>query len=243
MTSFGPIAEHYDVLMSHVPYDMWVGYYQLLLAQMDVNPRKLLDVCCGTGLVAELLAQEGYEVTGFDLSEPMVQQARAKAAKLGLPLRYEVADAATVDLGETFAGAYSFFDSLNYITEPTSLSKAIGRVARHLEPGGTFVFDVNTAYAFEQRMFDQRERSPKAPIRYKWEGDYDPKSRIIRVSMEFERDGHHFQETHVQRAHTQEEIVQFLNDAGFEEVRAYDSYTLDPPRAKSDRLHYTARRG
>ncbi len=240
MSAFGPIAAHYDLLMRRVPYDTWASYYQLLLAQMDVAPVSLLDVCCGTGTVAEMLADEGYVVTGFDLSEPMVIEARRKAAESGRPIGYEVADARTFDLGLRFDGAFSFFDSLNYIVEPEGLRAAVARVAAHLVPGGSFVFDLNTAFAFEAKMFDQRETRSTAPIRYWWEGHYDPSSRLIRVDMEFERDGERFYETHVQRAHPDEEVREALEAAGFVEVRAYDSYTLDPPRKRSDRVHYTA---
>ena len=68
MSSFGPVAPFYDQLMASVPYSMWVSYYQLLLAHQDIYPKRLLDVACGTGILAELLHAEAYEVTGFDLS-------------------------------------------------------------------------------------------------------------------------------------------------------------------------------
>lgn len=242
-TSFGPVAEHYDVLMTHVPYDMWVAYYQLLLAQIGVQPETLLDVCCGTGNVTELLAKEGYKMAGFDLSAPMIEVAKRKAAEKKLDIRYYVADASEFKLRERFDGAVSFFDSLNYITDPEKAACAIRQVARHLHPEGTFVFDVNTAYAFEQKMFDQKETRAKAPIRYDWVGDYDPSTKIIVVDMRFERDGLPFQEQHVQRAHSLDEIADWLDDAGFEEIAVFDSYTLNPPRKKSDRLHFTAKLG
>ncbi|HMS56583.1 MAG TPA: methyltransferase domain-containing protein, partial [Fimbriimonadaceae bacterium] len=121
--SFGPIAPFYDVLMAQVPYRMWMSYYLLLLAHQVVRPRKVLDVCCGTGTLCEMLAEEGFNMTGFDLSAAMIERAREKALARGMDIRYECSDAATVELGETFEGAYSFFDSLNYITDPDNLQK------------------------------------------------------------------------------------------------------------------------
>lgn len=240
MASFGPVAPHYDLLMSSVPYRMWAGYYQLLLAQQGVNPKRLLDVCCGTGTLAQMFAAEGYSVVGVDLSEAMIQEAKLKAQKRGLAIQYFAADAADFRLGEQFEGAYSFFDSLNYITDPDHLRRAIANVAAHLEPGGSFIFDVNTAYAFEERMFDQKDLRQKARIQYDWKGDYDRQTRIISVRMSFWRDGERFEECHVQRAHTDEEIRESLELAGFRSVRCFDSYTLDPPRERSDRVHYAA---
>jgi SAM-dependent methyltransferase len=236
MASFGPVAPYYDELMFSVPYPMWADYYQLLLAQIDARPRLLLDVCCGTGAVAELLARDGFKVVGFDISRPMIEAARSKNSEV----EYHVADAAEVSLGRTFDAAYSFFDSLNYITDPERLEMAIKRVADHLEAGGSFVFDVNTAYAFERRMFDQRDQRRASRLKYKWVGDYDPASRIIKVTMDFWVEGRHFSEIHVQRAYSDEELRGFLEDAGFRVNRVLESYTLDPPRKSSDRLHYVA---
>lgn len=240
MASFGPIAPFYDQLMQSVPYRMWAGYYELVLAQQCVKPRKLLDVCCGTGSMAELLVSKGYQVAGFDISEPMVEEARRKAAGRGLGIRYEVADAATVDLGARFDAAYSFFDSLNYITDLGRLAMAFERIREHLVPGGSLVFDLNTAYAFEQKMFDQQDTRKKSRVRYNWKGDYDPVSKVIRVAMEFWYEGEKYVETHVQRAHSPDEVESLLGRAGFEEIQVFDAYTLDPPRKRSDRIHVAA---
>lgn len=238
--SFGPLAPHYDVLMRDVPYAMWVEYYQLLLARHADDPRRLLDVACGTGTVAEMLAKRGFTVHGFDLSPEMIEVAQQRARKAKSGLSFEACDAAEFVSDQPFDAAYSFFDSLNYIIDPHHLARAITRVARSLRPGGTFVFDMNTAYAFEAQMFDQTETRKNARIRYTWRGKYDRKSRIIRVEMDFERNGTRFQEVHVQRAYDSDEVREMLKDAGFERVAEYESYTLDPPQRASDRVHYVA---
>lgn len=241
MASFGPIAPHYDLLMSNVPYDMWASYYRLLLASHHLNPETLLDVCCGTGSVAEFLADDGYIVEGFDLSEAMIAEARRKEESAQRGITYHVADATRLDLGKKFDSAYSFFDSLNYITTLEGVTQAIIGVGRHLVDDGSLIFDVNTAYAFEEKMFDQKDMRKRAAIQYDWKGNYDPESRIIRVDMKFWRDGEEFEEVHVQRAHSDEEIREALRLAGFAQVRAYDSYTLDPVHRKSDRVHYVVK--
>ncbi len=240
MACFGPIAPHYDILMAKVPYRMWTSYYQLLLAKIDAKPSRLLDVCCGTGTAAELLAADGYIVEGFDISPQMIAEARRKADEKGFNIRYEIADAATFEMGKRYEGAYSFFDSLNYIVELPNLREAISRVGRHLLPGASFVFDVNTASAFEDHLFDQHETRRQAEIRYNWSGEYDRATRTIQVFMEFWRGDEKFTETHLQKAHSDEEIRVCLENAGFIDVRAFDSYTLNPPRKKSDRVHYVA---
>ena len=238
--SFGPVARFYDELMQGVSYPMWVAYYLLLLAHQDVKPKRVLDVCCGTGTMCELLVAEGLELSGFDLSSAMIDQARIKAKKAGLDIRYECMDAADFEMGETYDAAFSFFDSLNYITELDRLEMAIKQVAKHLKPGGSFIFDLNTAYAFEAELFDQENLKPRAKVRYKWTSDWNPETRIIQVRMKFWVGGDEVNEVHVQRAHSDEEVRDILERAGFQEIRTFHSYTLNPPRYRSDRVHYAA---
>ena len=242
MTSFGPVAPYYDELMKSVPYRMWVGYYLLLLSHQDAHPKKLLDVCCGTGTMCEMLAKEGFQIDGFDLSPGMIAEARRKAERKHLDIRYEVADAAEFQMGETYDAALSFFDSLNNILDPSRLQMAFGRVADHLVPGGSFIFDLNTAYAFEQEMFDQENLRANAKLRYQWKGDYDPGTRIIRVDMKFWFRGEEFTELHVQKAHDPDEVIEMLERAGFGRIRVFHSYTLNPRRRNSDRLHFACLR-
>lgn len=238
--AFERIAPFYDQLMANVPYRMWLEYYLLLLVTHRFRPHRLLDACCGTGTMTELLAEQGFSVAGFDLSPAMIERARAKAAARSLPIAYHVADARNLDLGERFEGIACFFDSLNYITEVEGFRRAIAALGRHLEPGGSLIFDLNTAYAFEARLFDQRDLRKNAPVRYEWKGHYDPATRLIRVEMDFEFRGELVREVHVQRAHTLDEVEEALVDAGLELVAVYESYTLDRPRPRSDRIHVVA---
>jgi len=238
--AFGPVAPYYDQLMKQVPYRMWVGYYFLLLSYLGVHPKRLLDVACGTGTMTQMLAREGFAMSGVDISPPMIEIARAKAARSRLPIRYFVGDACDMELGETFDAALSFFDSLNNILEPARLAQAFQKVADHIKPGSSFIFDVNTDYAFRMHMFDQENRRLNAKLRYLWKGDWDPVTRLITVRMQFWFQDQEFEEVHVQRAYDDEEIRDMLTQAGFGSVSAFHSYTLDRPRANSDRLHYVA---
>jgi ubiquinone/menaquinone biosynthesis C-methylase UbiE len=238
VTSFTEIAEFYDDLMKPVPYRMWSSYYLLLLSMQGQKPKSVLDACCGTGTLTHMLTHEGLEVEGFDLSEPMIRQARLKAERRKMPLRFEVANACTVDMGRQYDAALCFFDSFNNITDPQDLLKAFQRIAAHLPSGGSFIFDLNLAYAFEQKMFNQQDMSKSSKVRYRWRGDYNPRTFIIQVNMQFWVGDQEFTETHTQRAYEIEEVVDLLDEAGFRDIRVFESYTLNPPREKSDRVHF-----
>lgn len=240
--AFELVAEEYDRLMRGVGYPMWVSYYLLLLATRGFKPKRLLDIACGTGTMAEMLRKEGFHVTGVDISPAMIEVARKKAAKKRSENRFEVGDARDFDLGETFDAAYSWFDSLNNILQPEGLLSAFRRAHAHIRPGGSWIFDLNLAYAFEKRMFDQKNRNPSSHLQYEWKGSYDKATRIIEVDMRFWKDGEPFREIHRQRAYSVEEVLALLEEAGFEEVRSYHSYTLNPLRPTSDRAHFVCER-
>jgi SAM-dependent methyltransferase len=244
---FHKLAPIYDEVMRQVPYRMWVRYLHQLLFIEGAMPRSILDVACGTGTVAIHLARQGYDVAGVDISAEMIEQARAKAEEEDLLIDFGAQDAAAMDLGRRFDLAISLFDSLNYITEPAALAQACKCVAAHLCPGGLFIFDLNTEYAFVHRLFDQDNLDSGENVLYVWRSRYNRRARICTVSMEFRRreaDGEEvFRETHVQRAYSDKEMRGMLAAAGFGAVRCYHAYTLLPPGPSTDRVYYVARLG
>jgi len=245
---FIQVAPLYDQLMHDVPYSAWIEYIKELLAERGVRPRRVLDLACGTGNVTELLCAEGYSTIGVDIAEGMILEARRKAAERDLPIQYAVQDAAELDLpGRRFDLCVSLFDSLNYVTDPARLQQAMVRVALHLTRNGLFLFDMNSDYALRNRFFDQSNRTTSAPLRYDWESEYFPDTRLCRVNMRFwyrdeEGQENAFSEEHWQFAYREEEIRDMLKNAGFEEISAYQAYTTTPTHRASDRIFYVARK-
>jgi SAM-dependent methyltransferase len=246
--SFGPVTPYYDELMTGVPYRYWVKYVEDVWRHYGIAPLSVLDVACGTGTVSRLLRTRGYDVAGVDLSAGMIAVAERKSNEERLAIEYRCQDAAEMDFGpRRFDAAISLFDSLNYILDPERLRLAFARVHAHLAPGGSFLFDLNTEYAFEQKMFDQSCSRKDAPLHYRWRSRYDQPRRICTVNMYFSYDHgdgkrRKFKEVHRQRCHSVDEVRAWLADAGFSSVNVYDAYTFNPPSAHSDRLFYMALR-
>jgi ubiquinone/menaquinone biosynthesis C-methylase UbiE len=235
--AFTEVAPHYESLMANVPYGMWVAYIRLIWSALELKPANVLEVACGTGKVSRMLAEEGFNMTGVDISEEMIEEAKRLRNEAGLSIDFFVSDVCEMRLGKEFDCAFSFFDSLNNILEYDKFIAALTRVREHLKMGGCFLFDLNTAYAFEMRMFDQKETDKHAKVRYRWISHWDRDNKICRIDMEFWTNKEKFAETHWQKAYTNEEIFEAMQKAGFQRVRIYDAYSLNPPRAKSDRVH------
>ena len=245
---FAQVAPVYDLLMHDVPYGVWIEYLQQLLALHNARPRRVLDLACGTGNVTELLSAQGFTVIGVDIAEDMIAEARRKASEKALPIHYSVQDAAELDLpGSRFDLCVSMFDSLNYVAKPDRLQQAMDRVLLHLTRNGLFVFDMNSEFALKNRFFDQSNRAVDAPLRYDWESEYFPETRLCRIKMRFwhrEGDGSDtaFDEEHWQFAYREDEVVEMLTTAGFVDISAFQAYTLRPTFRTSDRIFYIARK-
>ncbi|MFO7948108.1 MAG: class I SAM-dependent methyltransferase [Armatimonadota bacterium] len=240
---FDDVADHYDRLMSDVPYHRWVDYVELLLQRWDHQPETVLDLACGTGKVGSEFLKRGYSGMGVDLSEPMVRY--CKTQDPSLPAL--VADASALGIADQqFDLVVSLYDSLNYILKPKALAEAIAEAYRVLNSGGLFIFDMNTIRALSAGLFNQSNLDSNAPLRYSWEAHWDRRRRICRVDMIYYWDGDdgqkHFRETHYQRAYEKEQILTMLEMAGFSDYEALTGYTFRPLTSGADRAYYIAYR-
>jgi SAM-dependent methyltransferase len=243
---FDEIAFLYDELMAGVPYRGWVEYLQRILEHYKYEPKTVLDLCCGTGTVSLILAKMGYQVSGIDISAGMIEYARSKAAGQGLYVDFYVQDAAELRLGKRFDLVVSLFDSLNYILDAAALQNAFYRVYEHLQPGGLFIFDMNTELALAGRFFDQNNLGSGAPVIYEWRSTYDCDTRMCTVHMSFiyRRRGEekHVRIVHYQRAYGVDEITDMLRSAGLDVLAVYNGYTIRKASVRSDRVFFVARK-
>lgn len=241
---FAAIAPHYDDIMSGVPYDFWAQYVAQLASRAGrpIRPTSsILDLATGTGSVAIQFAALGCRVTGLDLSEPMLVEARRKAAARNLQVPFLRGDLADFQLPPEFDHALCLYDSLNYILDPENLKQAFAHIRNALRPTGLLIFDVNTIRALEAELFTQ-ENSAGASVEYRWRSKYNPRTRLSRIKMRFRipATGERISITHHQRAYTDVEFRDFLSQARFGQIRCYDAYRITPPTPESDRVFYVA---
>ena len=73
MEAYTGFASVYDLFMDNIPYKDWCAYVTGLLKEHGISDGLLLDLGCGTGKLTRLLAAEGYDMIGVDLSEEMLE--------------------------------------------------------------------------------------------------------------------------------------------------------------------------
>jgi SAM-dependent methyltransferase len=129
-------APYYDALYAFKDYGEASGKLVGLLEERRPGARTLLDVACGTGRHLEVL-RERYEVEGVDINPDFVATARAR-----LPgTRIHESDMRDFDLGRRFDIVTCLFSSIAYMRTYEDARRAIGAMARHLEPGGVLALE------------------------------------------------------------------------------------------------------
>jgi SAM-dependent methyltransferase len=132
----------------------------------------VLDVGCGTGRIAIVLARRGLDVVGIDMAPEMLRHAEAKSR--GLPVTWIEADARALDLGRRFRCAIMAANAFQHLTSAADQEAAAHAIARHLEPDGAFAFNARNPGAHE----DVRDAPEETP----WEGFTDEHGRWVGVS-------------------------------------------------------------
>jgi SAM-dependent methyltransferase len=99
---------------------------------------EVLDLCCGTGQMAQLLSERGYRITGIDGSENMLFYARENAPET----HFILSDARSFTADTTFDAAVCVFDSLNHVMSVNELGEVFMSVSSALKDNGVFLFDM-----------------------------------------------------------------------------------------------------
>lgn len=114
-----------------------------IIAYLGVEPgASILDLACGYGRIAIPLAQRGFRVTGLDLSETLLGQARANAAQAGVEVDWHQGDMREIPWEGAFDAVINVFSSFGYFTDEEENRRVLEGVARAIKPGGRFLIDV-----------------------------------------------------------------------------------------------------
>jgi len=137
------LAEYYDVIYrrrAERVRDEMNFVEEIFKADAKRDVKKILDLACGTGIPTLELAKRGYEVTGMDLHEEMLEVAKRKAKREGLTIELIQGDVLEMNFEQKFDAVTMFFSSIMYFDEK-DLRKLFNSVVKALKPGGVFVAD------------------------------------------------------------------------------------------------------
>lgn len=247
MEAYQSFAQVYDMFMDNIDYDAWSVYLVSLLKEYEVENGLVLELGCGTGSMTQRLALAGYDMIGVDISEDMLEIAQEKNMQSGQEILYLQQDMCEFELYGTVRAVVSVCDSMNYLMEEDELLSVFRLVNNYLDPGGVFIFDMNTVYKYEIVMGDQTIAENRDEASFIWDNYYDPDAMCNEYELAvFLPEGdkglyRKYEEVHYQRAYRPETVIRLLQEAGLELVAMYDAFTKDEPRQESERIYMIAR--
>ena len=246
MNAYHALAASYDRLTNDVDYEAIVAFYHEVLNKEGLRPKSAVDLACGTGSVALILARMGYRVTAVDMSEEMLTVALQRAMEQERMPMFVCQKLQQLQLPKAVDMAVCALDGLDYILDPNDCKEAIRRVYKTLNPGGIFIFDVNTPEKL-RAMDGQVFLDEDDDVYCVWRGEFDEESNICTYGMDlFQRHADVWErsfEEHREYAYSVEQLTGYLKDAGFTHIRVYADGKLEAPREGEQRIYFSARKG
>ena len=238
MSCYRFLAPWYDKLTGDVPYTRFADFYEAEFRRNGGEFKLLLDLCCGTGTLTDVLSRRGYEMIAVDSSVEMLMEAQAKSAGLETPPLFLCQDAAALDLYGTVDAAVCSLDGMNYIP-PEDLPEVFRRLRLFVRPGGLLIFDIRTP-EFLRSLDGDIFVDEQEDVLCLWRADFEEALPAIIYGMDiFSRQGRLWQresEEHVEYAHEPAALQALLEQTGFHDV----CLRPDCPQGDMGRLFITA---
>ena len=248
-SAYTSLAAVYDRLNADIDYAAWADYIEKQFGlYAKIKPVSVLDLACGTGTMTVELARRGYDMTGVDLSEDMLSEARAKCdrERFAHPVLFVRQDMADFELYGTVNAVVCCLDSLNYLTDTEKLARCFALTHNYLDPDGLFVFDMNAPAKFERVYADNAYVLEDEGVLCAWQNRYNPKTKLCDFWLSIFRelpDGRweRFDEDQRERCYSLRTVKKLLADAGFELLALHAGFDGGEVTPDAERWYFCAR--
>jgi ubiquinone/menaquinone biosynthesis C-methylase UbiE len=236
--------------MKDVNYARWakllLGLYE---AEGKIGSLRILDAACGTGALAIELAKAGHNLTGADSSDDMLRIAAQKAREAGVRIPFIAQDLRAISLHKKADVINCACDGVNYLTDEQDVKAFFYAAFAQLGSGGLLCFDVSSRYKLENVLAGNVFCEDEEDAAYLWQNAYDEEEQLLEMSLTFfVKKGSNFirmRERHVQRAHDEGELVNWLCSCGFCNIKTMGLHLgIEPAfglvHPQTERIHFVA---
>lgn len=246
------LPSQYDLLTRDVEYEAVAAFIKAQLDFRGIQTGIVLDLACGTGTMSYMLSKMGYEMIGVDASAEMLSVAYSKRSDEQTPMApvFIHQDMRELDLYGTVDACICMLDSVNYITEPDDLRRVFKKIRLFMNPGGLFLFDINTPRKLREidgsTFCDEKEEEgifcvwraalTDRPKTYQFLVDLFTRIPNGKPGESWRRGS----EEHLEYAYETHEITEMLIDAGFENIRMYAGTDGSSLTGDEKRIYFTA---
>lgn len=242
MEQYKEFAYIYDRLMhDDIDYNAWCDYIENIFTSHNISPDSICELACGTGNITYGLHKRGYEILGVDISRDMIDIASRKVRNGN----FVCSDMSKLTLRGKYDAFLCMIDGLNYVLFPKSVLNTFKIVKEHLSENGVFIFDISSRYKLKNIIGNETFIHSEYDVFYSWQNRYLKKHNISDMLLNFfvrDRECYRrFEERHLQRGWSIEEMKKMLKAANFCNVEVYDELSFEPPKADSERIVFVCR--
>lgn len=240
-------ANLYDSFYRDKDYDRECDLIESIFNRYGIKPKTILDLGCGTGSHAVILAKRGYEVTGVDRSPYMLETAKQKAQVEKVKVSFmqkDIRELTPALLGnKKFDAVISMFAVMGYITENEKLEQMFLNIREYLKLGGIFLFDCWYGPAVLSQRPESRVHSYKMKDNRQVLRLVTPELDVLRhvaeinyrvLEIKEDRIISDISESHRMRFFFPMEMQYFIGKAGFKDVGLYPFEALEYPLTIDD---------
>lgn len=245
--AYSVFAQYYDELTGNVEYSKRAEYWLSLLKRLGHAPGLTLDLACGTGSLTLELFQRGVDVYGIDASVEMLSEARFKCAEAGADILFLCQRMPSLDLYGTVDTVICSLDSINHLKDEEEVRRAFQNISFFMNPGGYFLFDLNTLYKHEKVLGNNTFVYDMKNVYCVWQNRYSPGSGRVDIQLDFfekmaggdyRRSGEHLAE----RAYPLTDVKEMLIQAGFGNIQTFEEMTFEVPTDHTQRVVFAAQK-
>ena len=243
MSGYQAFSEFYDQLMTDVDYPRRAEYLVLLFERHGNRPQTVLDIACGSGSLCKEFLHLGIDPIGVDGSADMLAKAGEKLSGQVLLLQQDMRE---LDLYGMVDGAVCTMDSVNHLCKTIDVQRFFERLRLFVQPGGLFIFDVNSVYKHRHVLANQVFVAEESDVLCVWRNRLISRTNEVEMLLDFfaeEEDGSYsrFCDTVRERAYSRQTLCQLLQKTGWDCLAVYADMTTDDPLPDCQRLVFVAR--
>ena len=244
--AYGPgFARVYDKFTEEADVQARADYLFSLLSRFGVTGGILLDLACGTGKLSEAFIKKGFDVIASDESDGMLWEAQRRLSSYGKKALLIRQDMRELDLFGTVNACVCSQDSVSHLLSEEDVLRVFERVSLFTEPGGVFIFDVNTEYKHREVLGDKTFVYEDENDFLVWQNEYDETDGTVGMLIDvfsgtdggkYER----FSQEIVERAYPVQTLTELLYRSGFSAVRVFGDRKTTPPEPTEERIYFAA---
>ncbi len=246
MAGYSIFAQFYDQLTQNADYANRAQYLLELMHKFNHSPGLTLDLACGTGSLTLELHRLGIDVYGVDSSVEMLSLAQEKCMDAGVDILFLHQKMQDLNLFGTVDTILCTLDSINHLQGKDDVLKTFEKVHLFLNPGGYFIFDINTLYKHNCVLGNNTFVYDLSGLFCVWQNRCKSGTGRVDINLDFfQRDGKFYRrstEHFTEYAYPNEMVIRWLRDVGFAHISVFDELTFQPPKEHSQRLVFVAKK-